>query len=130
MPRHTSFLLKIKITMFSLSLSDWRRGCAHPCKLHFLFASALSVPHSVSQSACVIRLYILFYYTSLLARWQDISSYRLPCVVCTTVTACFNKCKQLFEYHYLHLLRDVWWSKFSSIFICPSFSQHQTSVAA
>ncbi len=25
---------------------------------------------------------------------------------------CFKKCKQLFEYQHLLLLRDVWWSKF------------------
>ncbi len=27
-------------------------------------------------------------------------------------TACFKKCKQLFEYEHLLLLRDMWWSKF------------------
>jgi hypothetical protein len=33
-------------------------------------------------------------------------------------TARFKKCKQLFEYKYLVLLRDIWWS-------CCSFFQHQ-----
>ncbi len=27
-------------------------------------------------------------------------------------TAHFKKCKQLFEYKHLLLLRDIWWSKF------------------
>jgi hypothetical protein len=30
-------------------------------------------------------------------------------------TARFKKCKQLFEYQHLLLLRDIWWSKFYSI---------------
>jgi len=39
-------------------------------------------------------------------------------------TACFKKCKQLFEYQHLLLLRDIWWSKFLSIFKCCTFFQH------
>ncbi len=27
-----------------------------------------------------------------------------------------KKCKQLFEYQHLLLLRDIWWSKLSSVF--------------
>ncbi len=27
-------------------------------------------------------------------------------------TAHFKKCKQLFEYQHLRLLRDIWWTKF------------------
>jgi hypothetical protein len=30
----------------------------------------------------------------------------------TNGTGCFKKCKQLFEYQHLLLLRDIWWSKF------------------
>jgi hypothetical protein len=26
------------------------------------------------------------------------------------VTACFKKCKQLFDYQHLLLLRDIWWT--------------------
>jgi hypothetical protein len=37
----------------------------------------------------------------------------------------FKKCKHLFEYQYLLLLRDIWWSKFYSIFKCCSLIQHQ-----
>jgi hypothetical protein len=33
-------------------------------------------------------------------------------------TASFLKCKQLFEYQHLLLLRGIWWSKFQSIFKC------------
>ncbi len=36
----------------------------------------------------------------------------------------FGKCKQLFEYQHLLLNRDIWWSKFKSIFKCCSFFQH------
>jgi hypothetical protein len=36
-------------------------------------------------------------------------------------TAHFKKCKQLFEYQHLLLLRDIWWWKFYSIFKCCSF---------
>jgi hypothetical protein len=41
-------------------------------------------------------------------------------------TAQFKQCKQLFEYQHLLLLRDIWWSKFESIFKCCSFFQHQS----
>jgi len=40
-------------------------------------------------------------------------------------TARFKNCKQLFEYQYLILFRDIWWSKFLSIFKCSLFFQHQ-----
>jgi hypothetical protein len=36
-------------------------------------------------------------------------------------TARFQRCKQLFEYKHLLLLRDIWWSKLKSIFKCCSF---------
>ncbi len=40
-------------------------------------------------------------------------------------TARFKNSKQMFWYQHLLLLRDIWWSKFKSIFICSSFFQHQ-----
>jgi hypothetical protein len=60
--------------------------------------------------------------------WQNrpmssmVNSMSLPII---NGTARFNKCKQLFEYQHLPLLRDIWWSKFYSIFKCCSFIQHQ-----
>jgi hypothetical protein len=33
-------------------------------------------------------------------------------LVQTNGTGRFKKCKQLFEYDHLLLLRDIWWSKF------------------
>ncbi len=30
----------------------------------------------------------------------------------TNGTTHFKKCKQLVEYQHLHILRDIWWSKF------------------
>jgi hypothetical protein len=41
-------------------------------------------------------------------------------------TTHFKKCIQLFEYQHLPLLRDIWWSRFLSIFNCSSFFQHQS----
>jgi hypothetical protein len=43
-------------------------------------------------------------------------------------TARLKKCKQLFKYQHLLLLRDIWWSKFKSTFKCSSFFQHQSSL--
>jgi len=37
----------------------------------------------------------------------------------------FEKCKQLFECQHLLSLRDIWWSKFKSIFKCCLFYQRQ-----
>jgi hypothetical protein len=39
-------------------------------------------------------------------------------------TVRFQKCKQMFEYQYLLLLRDIWGSKFKSLFKCSLFFQH------
>ncbi len=36
-------------------------------------------------------------------------------------TAHFKKCKQLFEYQYLLLISDIWWSMFKPIFKYCSF---------
>jgi hypothetical protein len=41
-------------------------------------------------------------------------------------TARFKKCKQLFEYKHLLLLRDIWGSKLYFIFKCCSFFKHQS----
>jgi hypothetical protein len=38
-------------------------------------------------------------------------------------TAHFKKCKQLFEYQHLHLLKDIWLSKFQSMLKGGSFFQ-------
>ncbi len=88
MPRHPSFLPKIKMVILyislslslSLSLSDCWRGCAidlyrfyrhiwvctplQACP-HFLLRHAQSVPHSVSQSVSMrdYIIYILYDYT-------------------------------------------------------------------
>jgi hypothetical protein len=43
-------------------------------------------------------------------------------------TARFKKCKQLFEYQHLLLLRDIWQSTLESIFKCSSFFQHQREI--
>jgi hypothetical protein len=40
-------------------------------------------------------------------------------------TVRFTKCKQLFECQHLLLLRDIWCSKFESIFKRSSIFQHQ-----
>ncbi len=37
-----------------------------------------------------------------------------------------KECKQLFECQHLLLFRDIWWSKFLSIFKFSAFFQHQS----
>jgi hypothetical protein len=60
--------------------------------------------------------------------------YLLKMLQCCNGTARSKNCKQLLEYQNLLLLRDIWWSKFQSIFKCSSFLQYPsvnwTSVAA
>jgi hypothetical protein len=41
-------------------------------------------------------------------------------------TARFKKCKQLFEYQHLLVLRDIRWSNFESISKCCSFFQQKS----
>ncbi len=48
-----------------------------------------------------VRLFITYSFYLML-----VAGFALP-----NGAACFKKCKQLFEYQHLRLLRDIWWSK-------------------
>ncbi len=66
----------------------------------------------------------LFAQHTLHFRLGDPKSYFVP-QPATNGTASLKKCKKLFEYQHLLLLRDIRWSKLHSIFKCCSFFQHR-----
>jgi hypothetical protein len=100
----------------------------HFLQLYKVFFIVYAAFHIFLLSFCIfcLFLYIFLPVIHLFTLISNFTSLKALKIVPKNGTARLKKCKQLFEYQHLLLLRDIWWSKFKSILICCPFFQHQS----
>ncbi len=72
----------------------------------------------------VLIRHLCQFKTIVFPHWCLICSYLLTIFLFFKFPHNYKKCRKLFEYQCLLLLREICWSKFKSIFKCCSVFQH------
>jgi hypothetical protein len=92
--------------------------------LEFLFQFWLGWFYIINNLIIIYNNLTNYYYNN---QWTEYSLIRLS-LFRTSARNPLNQKKQLLEYQNNLELRDIWWSKLSSIFKCCSFFQQPVSI--
>jgi len=129
-----------ELTSDLLIVISWRQALEQRMSSSFRLC-VYKFRHRLGPGAWIIKLFYnfftIFYYYILILICQPCKHDYLfgnPVNIITHLAilqtlehrnSTLQKCKQLLEYQHLLLLRDIWWSKYKSIYKCSSLIEHQ-----